>query len=317
MRTILLSLILTPSLLFASNIHLQNKAKAYEKKGDYKKAMKIYKQLFYSKYKNENKSLKSKQENSIINKVRNKETKESLTKILTKNFNILPYKKNYFLPITYDTIEKSNRKNVETKFQFSIQKPIITNLFGLDETISFAYTQKSFWQTTKHSAPFRETNYMPEIFMKAPIEDKYLKAYKLSFVHESNGQDKQYSRSWNRVYLESFFQFDELFIIPKIWFRIPEDKKDDDNPDIEDYYGYGDLKLAYPYKNHLLELSLKNNLKFNKNNKSSVKLDYTFPLGISGSDTFGYLQLFHGYGDSLIDYNQRTNRIGFGISLSR
>ena len=312
MKVILLSFIFLSSLVFASNEQLQKEAMAYEKEGDYKNAMKVYKKLYKNIKKKSNSTKKS-----VIKKVQNKNSKESLAQILTKNFNIYPYKKNYFLPITYDTIEKNDRKNTETKFQFSIQKPIITNLLGLDETISFAYTQKSFWQTTKHSSPFRETNYMPEIFMKAPAQNRYLKAYKLSFIHQSNGQDKQYSRSWNRVYLETFFQFDELFIIPKVWLRIPENKKDDDNPDIEDYYGYGNLKFAYAYKDQTLELTLRNNLKFNKNNKTSAKLDYTFPLGLTGSDTFGYLQLFHGYGDSLIDYNKRTNKIGFGISLSR
>ena len=60
-----------------------------------------------------------------------------------------------------------------------------------------------------------------------------------------NGKDKELSRSWNRLYLEGNFQYSELFIIPKIWYRIPE--QDDNNPNIEDYYGYGDLTFVYFY----------------------------------------------------------------------
>ncbi len=317
MKTSLIFLIFLGSISLASTIDIQ-KAKKYEQEGNYKAAMQIYKKLYESKDKNV--TLEKKREETYyenLNQTADSKANNSLKQILTKNFNLYPYKKNYFLPITYDSNKKNDRKKFETKFQFSIQKPIIHNFLGLDETISFGYTQKSFWQTAKDSSPFRETNYMPEIFLEAPIDHKYLKGYKVSFIHESNGRDEENSRSWNRVYLQSYLQFNKLFVIPKVWLRIPEEKKDDDNPDIEDYYGYGDLKLVYPYKKHLFELTLKNNLKFDEENKTSAKLDYTFPLTNSNQDTFGYLQIFHGYGDSLIDYDKKINRIGFGISLSR
>ena len=310
MKISFILLIFIGSISLASTVDIQ-RAKKYEKEGNYKAAMQIYKKLYESKDEAKNTYYEN------LDKTADSKTNSSLKQILTKNFNLYPYKKNYFLPITYDSNKKDDRKKFETKFQFSIQKPIVHNFLGLNETISFGYTQKSFWQTTKDSAPFRETNYMPEIFLKAPVVHNYLKGYKVSFIHESNGRDEQNSRSWNRIYLQSYLQFDELFVIPKVWSRIPEDKKNDDNPNIEDYYGYGDLKLVYPYKKHLFELTLKNNLKFDEDNKTSAKFDYTFPLTNSNQDTFGYLQIFHGYGDSLIDYDKKINRIGFGISLSR
>jgi len=44
-----------------------------------------------------------------------------------------------------------------------------------------------------------------------------------------------------------------------------------------------------------------------------VQLDYTFPLW---GRVRGYTQLFNGYGNSLIDYNQNITRVGIGILLS-
>ena len=140
--------------------------------------------------------------------------------------------------------KRSDRKQVEAKFQISVKKNILTNFFKMNETINFGYTQTSWWQLYKDSSPFRETNYQPEIFVTLPYgkRDKtVLKGFKFGFLHESNGQPKGDSRSWNRIYLRSYFQAGNLFISPRVWYKIPEEKESDDNPDIDKYMGYGDF----------------------------------------------------------------------------
>lgn len=255
-----------------------------------------------------------------IEKLGDKETDESLKQIIVGDFSLYPYKKNYLLPVTYDLNKTEDRNQLETSFQISVEKPISYNFFGLNESISAAYTQKSFWQTSNDSSPFRETNYMPEIFIQFPYKNnKYLKGYKVSLLHESNGRNNNFSKSWNRVYAEAYIQSSNLFIIPRVWYRIPEKEEDDDNPDIDKYYGYGDLSLFYAHKKHTFELILRNNLRLNSENKGSAEFNWAFPLPsfLSTNNSYGLFQVFSGYGNSLIDYDREVNKIGLGITFSR
>jgi len=318
-----------------ANIYEQ--AQEQEKNGNFKDAMFLYKKAASLKISKEDKyiiDLSKNQEHKVqiytkmksdfyqntINKIDDKETDSSLKQIITGDFGLYPYKKNYILPATYDLNKTKDRSAFETNFQISIEKPISYNFFKLGESISASYTQKSFWQTDSDSSPFRETNYQPEIFVQFPYENsKTIKGFKVSLLHESNGRDNEYSRSWNRVYLESYLQFSELFVIPRVWYRIPEEESDDDNPDINEFYGYGDLTFLYPYKKHTFELMLRNNMRFNSQNKGAAELNWTFPLPefFATPNSYGFLQIFSGYGNSLIDYDRESHKIGLGIAFSR
>jgi phospholipase A1/A2 len=308
-----------------------------ENQGNYKEAMILYKKAASLSINKEDKyllDLAKGQEHKVesftsmkksffqkqINKLDDKETEESLEQLITKDFNLYPYKKNYLLPINYNFNKLDDREQIETSFQISIEKPISYNFFGFDESISAAYTQKSFWQTTKDSSPFRETNYEPEIFIQLAYKDSEIfKAYKVSLLHSSNGRNNEESRSWNRVYVEGYFQLSSLFLVPRIWYRIPEALENDDNSNIEDYYGKGDLTLLYAYKKHTFELMLRNNLEFNSKNKGAAELNWTFPLPqfFSTKNSYGLINIFSGYGNNLIDYDKEINKIGFGIAFSR
>ncbi|RKS87584.1 phospholipase A1 [Orbus hercynius] len=240
-------------------------------------------------------------------------------KALDSSFGLKPYHSNYILPLTYDAKSHDDgRKQTETTFQLSLKKNVFIDQFGFDERIGFAYTQRSWWQTTEESSPFRETNYLPEIYVQIPSQafNNSLKGTQFGFLHESNGQgnDAGKSRSWNRLYLEGYFQYHDTYLVPRVWYRIPEDKAHDDNRDIEDYLGYGDLTVFVPYQQHLVRLLIRNNLSFN-DNRGAIQIDWTYPLWDTG--LFAYVQYFNGYGESLIDYNKRTNRLGIGVALSR
>ena len=70
------------------------------------------------------------------------------------------HKDMFMLPVTYSN--EYNKKQTEAVFQISAKHEI----FGTG--LYFAYTQISFWQAydKDNSAPFRETNYNPELFYR-------------------------------------------------------------------------------------------------------------------------------------------------------
>lgn len=43
------------------------------------------------------------------------------------------------------------------------------------------------------------------------------------------------------------------------------------------------------------------------------ELGWLFPFGKSG--VYGYVKYFTGYGESLIDYNRRTDKVGIGFAI--
>jgi phospholipase A len=313
---LLLSLSLT--FLMASRIDDFKRAQELEQSGDIKAAMQIYKELAKSSLSEQEVAQNVQTSQPAPNDAKLKQAdllRDKSDKNLQNALGIELYKFNYLLPVTYaKTVPDDGRKSVETKFQISLAKPLFYDVFGLRESLVAAYTQTSWWQITRTSAPFRETNYQPEIFLNF-TSPKYLeqigvKNLKFGLLHESNGRDGKRSRSWNRAYVQSDFVYGKLNISPRAWVVIGDKG---DNKDILKYIGRGDVRLSYNLNDHIFSLMLRNNLHFDKTNKGAAEISYMFPIFSTG--VYGYLQYFTGYGESLIDYNRHTDKIGLGFVI--
>ncbi|MDX1801045.1 MAG: phospholipase A [Marinobacter sp.] len=244
----------------------------------------------------------------------------------------VPHRPTYLLPITY--VSKPNQQpysptqptgvyddkldNKEAKYQISFKVPLLTGVFDGPTTFWFGYTQVSFWQVynSKNSAPFRETNYEPELFMRYQtdyhIGPGTLNGISIGINHQSNGRSDPQSRSWNRILANAAYSYDRWLFMVSPWYRLPENRKDDDNPDLEKYVGYADYWAVYKWnEDKTLSLKLRNNLR--SDNKTSIQLGYSFPMG---GKLKGFIQYYNGYGESLIDYNVRIHRIGIGVMLN-
>ena len=205
----------------------------------------------------------------------------------------------------------------EVVFQISQKIKLWQDVLGKDMDLWVGYTQRSFWQlyNTEDSSPFRETNYEPEVLLNFRTQWRVLgmdvRALNVGFNHQSNGRSEPLSRSWNRLVGSVGLEKGGLTLGLTGWVRLPESADDDDNPDIDEYMGPGELWAYYFWRGHRFGAMLRNNLEVD-DNRGAVQLEWSFPLVKHVS---GYLQYFTGYGESMLDYNHSVNRIGAGFIL--
>ncbi|WP_432822206.1 phospholipase A [Trichloromonas sp.] len=243
-------------------------------------------------------------------------------------FTLIPHRDNYIMPLTYngsqdqpsDGAEYPVREvdNHEVKYQISFKSKLWQDVLGHKMDLWFAYTQQSYWQLYNfdESAPFRETNYEPELLLNFRPKMKLLgmdvRTFNTGFNHQSNGRSEPLSRSWNRLVANLGLEKGPFTLILKSWYRIPESRAEDDNRDIDAYLGYGEIQTYYRWHDHRLGLMLRNNLR-SGDNRGALLLDWSFPV----MEKVGlYIQYFNGYGENLLDYDQHANRIGIGFILS-
>ncbi len=244
-------------------------------------------------------------------------------------YSITAHKQNYILPITYaDGLRDETYRDVvdgeqnsildkeEAKFQLSLKIPLsYSSMFVEGDALYFGFTIQSYWQVynDNESSPFRETNYQPEIFYVMPLNWRLAggdTGLTFGMEHQSNGRSEPLSRSWNRVYTTFMWADNNLAMSMRAWYRLPEDDEDDDNSDINDYMGFFEHRAAYKWESLTFSSMLRGNI---SEEHGAVELGMSFPLW---GRLKGYVQYFNGYGESLIDYDNKVERIGLGILLT-
>jgi phospholipase A1 len=229
----------------------------------------------------------------------------------TTDANIAPYQ-----PLFDAFDEEGEFDDVEAKFQLSFKGRLLAtddHRWGL----WFAYTQQSQWQlySPDISRPFRETNYMPELFgsYRPGIQVGGMQWNLLNFgyTHQSNGRSDPISRSWDRLFVEAGFERDNFVLLARAWTRITPSDYEDDNPDIVDYYGHGEITGIYKWRDNSFSLMGRGNLSTGKG-----AAQFTWASRPLVGPLRGYLQVFTGYGESMIDYDWNQTTIGLGFTLN-
>jgi len=222
-------------------------------------------------------------------------------------------------------------KSPNAKFQISFmyqllneEGPLATKVPAL-KGFNLAYTQTSLWDWNAPSAPFFDTSYKPEFLYAwervagGQPPDWYQLDLQGGLKHESNGKDGADSRSMNSAYLRPTLTLGrddglQLTLQPRAWVYLGSLS---DNPDIADYRGYADLRAIVGWKRGL-QLSALGRMGKDANH-GSLQLDLTYPMmRIFGSFSL-YLdaQYFTGYGESLLEYNQRSEAFRAGFAIYR
>ncbi len=227
--------------------------------------------------------------------------------------------------------EPTPYRRTENRIQLSVRTKVAQGLLTqghptLKDSVWFGYTQQSYWQlfTPQISRPFRATDHEPEVMYVYPTTAQLPFGWKwrysgVGLVHQSNGQSKPLSRSWNRAYLMTGMELDNRWTLSaRLWKRIPESMGSDDNPGISDYVGRGEMTLRWNAdKDSTLSTTVRST--FSNNNRGSVRVEWLRALG---TGMFGgksnlrlHTALFSGYGDSMIDYNHKRTVFSVGLSL--
>jgi phospholipase A1 len=197
------------------------------------------------------------------------------------------------------------------------------------DSLWFGYTGQSTWQVFNGplSRPFRSADHEPELMYIYPASFDLPGGWRLRYAglglnHQSNGQSLPLSRSWTRaILMAGADRGGRDAITARLWKRIAEsgstniDPAKDDNPDIEDYMGRAEIKGVWNFdRENQFGLTLRNNLR--ASGHGSIRLEWLKALGDPARSNLRlHAQLFHGYGDTLIDYNARRTVFMLGLSL--
>jgi phospholipase A1 len=245
-------------------------------------------------------------------------------------FGLLPHRPMYLMPFVHNWVPHedvykevkpadNNRggdyyNENEAEFQISFAIPLVKDIGERKWDFMFSYTHHAYWQVynSDWSRPFRETSYMPELFSRyvysgpKDILGFKLHALDMGYVHQSNGQVQQLSRSWDRLFARVYLD-GPVSIFFTGWYRLNERSETDDNPDIHNYLGFGEIEISKKFESHLVQFKVPFLAAH-----PSYDLKYSHPLH-EGIRWFVNFQ--SGYGHSMIEYNRFTQRLGVGFML--
>lgn len=217
------------------------------------------------------------------------------------------------------------RGDTKARFQVSLQYRVFDREGYFAERLPWlqqlhlGYTQTSLWNLSEESRPFEDTTYRPSLYWQAVKERHGLlpDGLRYGFEHESNGQAGETSRSMNTLFVHPGWFFSlgsrQLMLAPKVRLFLNKAKE---NADIIDYRGRTDWLVRYG-RDDSWEVSAL--IRLGKKDRSGVQLDLSYPLGrriFARTGGFLYMQLTHGYGESLLEYDQKKDlqaRIGVAI----
>lgn len=218
----------------------------------------------------------------------------------------------------------SARFQLSFKYRLFDERSFLARFAPVDK-LYFGYTQTSIWDLSEDSSPFRDTVYRPSLFYLDPdvwssADGSSVIGFSAGLEHASNGRGGDDSRSINIAFVEpswrKFLSDSKWYVSvsPKLWGYLDKE----DNPDIADYYGYGALNLKIGRVDGWLFGA---RWRKGTDTMGAVQLDASYPIRrpfFANAGGYIHFQYFNGYGESLIDYNEkRASQFRIGVSIVR
>ncbi|BBE34922.1 phospholipase A [Sphingosinicella microcystinivorans] len=189
--------------------------------------------------------------------------------------------------------------------------------------IYFGYIQRMFWDLSEESIPMYDITFSPELFLRAVSPGSTsvgapMLGIQAGLRHHSNGKDGAGSRSYNTLYVEPSVGFGlgngwTLTTAPRFWAYVGSKEG---NERIARYRGYTGLTIDLKQQDGFgLRTFLQGNL---SGGRGSAEVDMSYSLRRwTGLNLYLHSQLYTGYGEALIDYDERNTRLRFGIGIVR
>ena len=222
------------------------------------------------------------------------------------------YKDNFFItgiPLN----QKITNNTADAMFQISIRHRLTKSILPFGTFAYLTYTQKSFWNIYAESSPFRDTNYNPGIGLAKVIlhKNRLLGVAFIQIKHESNGREKEESRSWNYLSLAAKYYINPQFNISgEFWLPYVDG---DNNKDLLDYKGLGQINVSLTDARQKWWLEMQLNQRKGFGNINTIA-SIAFKVSKS-SNQYLFLRFQDGYGDSLLDYNKYSMNVRIGMCI--
>lgn len=272
-------------------------------------------------------ALNSKLETDLIvasetNELKEEEVREQVASTLLDG--VSTYKPIYFL---------FGNKPFDAKFQISLKYQLFNPSGDWAQNQNWlsgfylGYSQTAFWDLAAASKPFEDTNFMPEAFYRVSdlklsfLPERSHLDFQTGILHESNGRGGVDSRSLNILYSRATY---EQLLSDGLFFRVTGDVWDyigdlKDNPDIANFRGHSSIGLTVGAKKGIQFSSYRRGAL--TNNKASYLFDVTVPIkrlgAVKNLNFTLHGQLFTGYGENLLTYDEKETRVRFGLGIHR
>ena len=205
-----------------------------------------------------------------------------------------------------------------SKLQLSFKSPLLNKY-----PLYFGYSQIMFWALGANSKPFRDMTYNPELFYRFYLhDDSVVRSIDAGlFGHNSNGKAGAASRSYDTKYVRFNLEKEGHRWTTRANIQLQYlHGFDPTNRDIQAYVGPVVMNLTFIqlfdgwFDKSEVSLDLIPGGKFaEKVDFGGYQLAWSFRLGAINLTPAFYLQYYHGFAETLLNYNQRVDEFRGGI----